>query len=70
MFYEHLSEHFKTIGNWSVHMMRQSLSAVKMGRGSPLTESWHGQIVQRFKNNVAQLLIAKNLDHLRYITSF
>ncbi len=41
---------------------RQSLSEVKMGRGSPICERVHKMIVEYFKNNVPQLQIAKALQ--------
>ncbi len=41
---------------------RQSLSEVKMGRGSPICERVHKKIVEYFKNNVPQLHIAKALQ--------
>jgi len=40
---------------------KQSLCAVKVGRGSPLCERLCEQIVQKIKNNVPQHKIAKNL---------
>ncbi len=41
---------------------RQSLSEVKMGRGSPICERVHKTIVEYFKNNVPQHQIAKALQ--------
>ncbi len=41
---------------------RQSLSEVKMGRGSPICESVRKNIVEYFKNNVPQCQIAKALQ--------
>ncbi len=41
---------------------RQSLSEVKMGRGSPISERVHKNIVEYFKNNVPQWQIAKALQ--------
>ncbi len=41
---------------------RQSLSEVKMGRGSPICERVHNKIVEYFKNNVPQRQIAKALQ--------
>ncbi len=41
---------------------RQSLSEVKMGRGSPICERVHKKIVEYFKNNVHQRQIAKALQ--------
>ncbi len=41
---------------------RQSLSEVKMGRGSPICERVHKNIVEYFKNNVPQRQIAKALQ--------
>ncbi len=40
----------------------QSLSEVKMGRGSPICERVRKKIVEYFKNNVPQRLIAKALQ--------
>ncbi len=40
---------------------RQSLSEVKMGRGSPICERLCKKIVEYFKNNVPQRQIAKAL---------
>ncbi len=40
---------------------RQSLSEVKMGRGSPICERVRKKIVEYFKNNVPQRQIAKAL---------
>ncbi len=49
---------------------RQSLSEVKMGRGSPICERVRKKIVEYFKNNVPQRQIAKALSHhLQCITS-
>ncbi len=53
---------------------RQSLSEVKMGRGSPICERVHKKIVEYFKNNVLQRQIenVKRLcksHHLQCITS-
>ncbi len=41
---------------------RQSLSEVKMGRGSPICERVRKKIVEYFKNNVTQHQIAKALQ--------
>ncbi len=41
---------------------RQSLSEVKMGRGSPICERVRKKIVEYFKNNVPQRQIAKALE--------
>ncbi len=41
---------------------RQSLSEVKMSRGSPICERVHEKIVEYFKNNVPQRQIAKALQ--------
>ncbi len=41
---------------------RQSLSEVKMGRGSPICERVRKKIVKYFKNNVPQRQIAKALQ--------
>ncbi len=41
---------------------RQSLSEVKMGRGSPICERVHRKIVEYLKNNVSQCQIAKPLQ--------
>ncbi len=41
---------------------RQSLSEVKMGRGSPICERVRRKIVEYFKNNVLQCQIAKALQ--------
>ncbi len=41
---------------------RQSLSEVKMGRGSPICERVRKKIVEYFKNNVPQCKIAKALQ--------
>ncbi len=41
---------------------RQSLSEVKMGRGSPICERVRKKIVEYFKNNVPQCQIAKALQ--------
>ncbi len=41
---------------------RQSLSEVKVGRGSPICERVHKKIVEYFKNNVPQRQIAKGLQ--------
>ncbi len=41
---------------------RQSLSEVKMGRGSPICERVRKKIVEYFKNNVSQWQIAKALQ--------
>ncbi len=43
---------------------RQSLSEVKMGRGSPIYERVHKNIVEYFKNNTPQRQIAKALQML------
>ncbi len=40
---------------------RQSLSEVKMGRGSPICERVRKKFVEYFKNNVPQCQIAKDL---------
>ncbi len=45
-----------------VVLERQSLSEVKMGRGSPICERVHKIIVEYFKNNVPQRQIAKALQ--------
>ncbi len=41
---------------------RQSLSEVKMGRGSPICERVRKKIVEYFKNNIPQCQIAKTLQ--------
>ncbi len=41
---------------------RQSLSEIKMGRGSPICERVSKKIVEYFKNNVPQRQIAKALQ--------
>ncbi len=41
---------------------RQSLSEVKMGRGSPICERVRKNIVEYFQNNVPQRQIAKALQ--------
>ncbi len=41
---------------------RQSLSEVKMGRGSPICERVRKKIVEYFKNNVPQRQIAKEMQ--------
>ncbi len=41
---------------------RQSLSEVKMGRGSSICERVRNNIVEYFKNNVPQCQIAKALQ--------
>ncbi len=41
---------------------RQSLSEVKMGRGSPICERVLKKVVEYFKNNVPQCQIAKALQ--------
>ncbi len=41
---------------------RQSLSEVKMGRGSPICERVRKKIVEYFKNNIPQCQIAKVLQ--------
>ncbi len=41
---------------------RQSLSEIKMGRGSPICERVHKKIVEYFKNNVPQCQIANALQ--------
>ncbi len=41
---------------------RQSLSEIKMGRGSPICERVDKKIVEYFKNNVPQRQIAKALQ--------
>ncbi len=41
---------------------RQSLSEVKMGRGSPICERVHKKIVEYFKNNIPQIQIEKVLQ--------
>ncbi len=43
-------------------LQRQSLSEVKMGRGSPICERVHKKIVEYFKNNVPQCQIAMALQ--------
>ncbi len=49
---------------------RQSLSEVKMGRGSPIWERARKKIVEYFKNNVPQHQIAFSKSYpLRYITT-
>ncbi len=50
---------------------RQSISEVKMGRGSQICERVCKKIVEYFKNNVSQRQIAKALQshHLQCITS-
>ncbi len=45
---------------------RQSLSEVKMGRGSPICERVCKKIVEYFKNNVPQCQIAKALQIIIY----
>ncbi len=45
---------------------RQSLSEVKMGRGSPICERVRKKIVEYFKNNVPQCQIAKALQIIIY----
>ena len=40
---------------------RQSLSEVKMGRGSPICERVRKKIVEYFKNNVRQIAKTANL---------
>ena len=50
---------------------RQSLSEIKMGRGSPICENLHLHIVEPFQNNVPQRKIVKTYvkisHHLQYI---
>ncbi len=41
---------------------RQSLSEVKMGRGSLICQRLHKKIVEYFKNNIPQCQIAKALQ--------
>ncbi len=41
---------------------RQSLSEIKMGRGSPICERMRKKIVEYFNNNVPQRQIAKALQ--------
>ncbi len=41
---------------------RQSLSEVKMGRGSPICERVRKKIVEYFKNNIPQCQISKTLQ--------
>ncbi len=41
---------------------RQSLSEVKLGRGSPICERVHKNVVEYFKNNVPQRQIAQALQ--------
>ncbi len=41
---------------------RQSISEVKMGRGSPICERVHNKIVEYFKNNIPQCQISKALQ--------
>ncbi len=43
---------------------RQSLSEVKMGRGSLICERGRKKIVEYFKNNVPQRQIAKALQNI------
>ncbi len=43
-------------------LKRQSLSEVKMGRGSPICERVRKKIVEYFKNNIPQRQIAKALQ--------
>ncbi len=43
-------------------LKRQSLSELKMGRGSPICERVHKKIVEHFKNKVPQYQIAKALQ--------
>ncbi len=43
---------------------RQSLSEVKMGRGSPICERVRKTIVEYFKNNVPQLSNCKGFTKL------
>ncbi len=45
---------------------RQSLSEVKMGRGSPICERVRKKIVEYFKNNILQCQIAKALQISSY----
>ncbi len=47
---------------------RQSLSEVKMGRGSPICERVRKKIVEYFKNNVKLQRLCKS-HHLQCITS-
>jgi len=47
---------------------RQSLSEVKMGRGSPICERVRKKIVEYFKNNVKLQRLSKS-HHLQCITS-
>ncbi len=42
---------------------RQSLSEVKMGRGSPICERVRKKIVEYFKNNVPQRQISSSTVH-------
>ncbi len=46
----------------SVVLEGQSLSGVKMGRGSPICERVRKKIVEYFKNNVPQRQIANALQ--------
>ncbi len=48
---------------------RQSLSEVKMGRGSPICERVSKKIVEYFKNNIPQLQRLCKSHHLQCITS-
>ncbi len=43
---------------------RQSLSEVKMGKGSPICERVRKKIVEYFKNNIPQHQIAKAFANL------
>ncbi len=49
---------------WGIE--RQSLSEVKMGRGSPICERVRKKIVEYFKNNVPQRLIVYNANLIIY----
>ncbi len=42
----------------------QSLSEVKMGRGSPISERVRKKIVEYFKNNVPQCLIVNLIIYI------
>ncbi len=45
---------------------RQSLSEVKMGRGSPICERVRKKIVEYFKNNIPQRQLARALQIKRF----
>ncbi len=60
-----IERHFKKIQLISYKrdvLERQSISEVKMGRGSPICERVRKKIVEYFKNNVPQCQIAKVLQ--------